>query len=95
MLRISLYRMLLLAALILSVSGCSLLPSKPQTVLEMPAAECLQLCELLTPPASDDPNVVYAWTVGLVNTYGICRRKHEVCVNWQKSKAVSPSPRKP
>lgn len=87
-------RLMLSAALILSAAACSTQPSTTPTVTNQPPDACLNLCAKLAKPASEDPNVVYDWTVGAVNSYGECARAHADCAAWVLKKDAPAVPAK-
>ena len=76
--------------LLLLLGGCASRSTVPE-IKRAPPSECLTVCPLIAPLNSGDPNVVFIWTVELINAYGECRRMHEACVGWHKI----PEPVKP
>lgn len=76
-------RNLVLSALVtLSLLACSTMPSEKPTVKRQPPASCLTQCDPLPTPTSGSELDTRRWEYQVLETFGLCRRKHADCVDW-------------
>lgn len=72
----------LIAAGMLSLSACSMLPSMPPTVPRQVPEACLRPCDSLPKPVDSRELTLRLWEYEVVELYGGCRRRQAVCAAW-------------
>lgn len=70
----------LLLSLMLSLIGCSSIPSQPQIKRVAPEA-CLKVCEALPVPPDGREASIRRFLSDVIERYGECRRDHGQCTD--------------